>query len=250
MSENEIIHLMSAGASIHKTFPVAVNEICSATKVYVIVEEKVFEDTTDEKTQKMRDDIRHSIEELRKIAAPYVKNGVHEKIIKKDTLEDVRIAVLEIYSEDPDAQYFFNVSGGTKTLSIGLFMMALWIEAVPYHIDQESRAKKLSVPKIHLSGLAENPNRVLILEKLKKQKSSSLSRQKLFEELSAEYVPIREKNKEKRKLKWGTFNSLVQNLLDWGFISEDYVKGRKKEKEYFITPDGEFSLNFINIKRK
>ena len=42
MTENEIIHIMSAGASIHKTFPVAINEISRATKVYVIVENNVY----------------------------------------------------------------------------------------------------------------------------------------------------------------------------------------------------------------
>lgn len=248
MTENEIIHIMSAGASIHKTFPVAINKISSATKVYVIVEDDVYEDVTDEKRQKMLVDIRDSIKTLKDIAKPFVENGVHEIKIPDDSLECTRDAVIKIYSENQGARFFFNLSGGTKMLSIGLFMMGLWIDAVPYVVDLTSQPRKLSVPKIHIKDLTENPNRVLILTKLNETKSKSMTRKDLFDKAAKEYIPIRERKRKKMELKQGTFNSLIASLLEWELISEEFKEGSKKEKVYRITPDGEFTLNFIEIK--
>ncbi|KAB2945247.1 MAG: hypothetical protein OI860_00750 (plasmid) [Candidatus Methanoperedens sp.] len=248
MSEEEIIHVMSAGASVHLTFPVAVNEISRATKVYVIVEDRVYQDSEVKDKQEMREKIRNSINELKKIASPFVKNGIHEKRIPKDTLEYIRNAVIEIYTENRDANFFFNVSGGTKQLSIGLFLMGLWIEAVPYLVDQDLDATKLSVPRIHIKDLTENPNRVLILNILQEQKSKRLSRKDLFDKVKQEYIQIR-KPKEKRELKQGIFNALVENLIQWGLIYVNYREGSKKEKVYQITPDGEFTLNFVKLKQ-
>lgn len=249
MPEDEIIHVISAGASVHKTFPVAVNEISRATKVYIIVEDRVYKDSEDKDKQEMREAIRNSINELKKIAAPFVKNGIHEKKIPEDTLEYVRDAIIEIYSENLNAKFFFNVSGGTKLLSIGLFLMGLWIEAVPYLVDQDSQARKLSVPRVHIKDLTENPNRVLILKKLKEQKSKKLSRKELFDKAKEEYIPIRERDRKKMELKQGTFNALIESLIEWGFIDATNKEGSKKEKEYYITPDGEFTLNFVQLKQ-
>jgi hypothetical protein len=123
LTENEIIHIMSAGANIHNTFPVAINKISSATKVYVIVEDNVYKDMIDEKRQQELEKIRNSIKTLQEIAKPFVENGVHELRIPDDSLECTRDAVIKIYSENQSAKFFFNLSGGTKMLSIGLFMM-------------------------------------------------------------------------------------------------------------------------------
>ena len=248
MVEGDKIHVMSAGAHVHDTFPVAVNEISGATKLYIIVEDKVYEDIDDKSVQKIRNDIKDSIQELRKIATPFVKNGVYEERIPEDSLEYIRDAVIRIYSENKDATFFFNLSGGTKMLSIGLFMMGLWIEAVPYIVDQNSLAKKISIPKIHINDLTENPNRVLILTKLKENKLKRLSRKELKNIVGKEYKPIRKLGEKKRELKQGTFNSLIEKLLEWGLIGVEYKKGSKKEKEYYITPDGEFTLNFIKME--
>ena len=248
MTENEIIHIMSAGANIHNTFPVAITEISPATKVYVIVEDNVYEDVADEKRQKMLVDIRDSIKTLKEIAKPFVKNGVHEIRTADDSLEHTRDAVIKIYSENQGARFFVNLSGGTKMLSIGLFMIGLWIDAIPYLVDLKSQPRKLSVPKIHINDLTENPNRVLILTKLNARKSSGMTRKDLFDEAAKEYIPIRVRDTKKRELKQGTFNSLVASLLKWGLVSEEFKEGSKKEKVYRITPDGNFTLNFIEIE--
>lgn len=247
MTEKEKIHIMSAGAHVHETFPIAVNNISPATEVYVIVEDRVYEDSDNPKTQKARMDIRNSIAKLKTIASPFVKNGVHEVNIEDDTLDHIRDDVFSIFKKKTDAQYYFNVSGGTKGLSIGLFMMALWIEAIPYHVDMQKEAKIIAIPKVHINDFQVNINRVKILEILSNSNSGTMERKKLFHELAKQYVPIRETGKAKRELKDGVFNSLTRDLLKWALISESLKEGSRKEKKYSITPDGEFTLKFVNI---
>ncbi len=64
-----------------------------------------------------------------------------------------------------------------------------------------------------------------------------------------EYIPIRERDRKKMELKQGTFNALIESLIEWSFIGVTYKEGSKKEKEYQITPDGEFTLNFVLLKQ-
>ena len=254
MIQKEKIHIMSAGANVHNTFPIAIYNISPASEVYVIAEKRIYEDSDNPKVQEAREAIRKSIETLKGLANPIAKKGVHEVIIEADTLDHIKDAVFEIYKNNPNAQYYFNVSGGTKSLSIGLFMMALWFEAIPYHIDMEGMAKAISIPKVHIKDLQANPNRVTILRILDKQNPSrdekikKIPRKKLSEKLSKEYVPIRDTNRTKRELTDGVFNSLTKDLLNWGLIEERHIEGSKKEKEYILTPDGEFTLKFVSLK--
>ncbi|TQD23570.1 hypothetical protein [Methanolobus vulcani] len=256
MTIKEKIHIMSAGANVHNTFPIAIYNISPASEVYVIAEKRVYEDSDNPKTQESRVAIRKSIEDLIKLATPIVKNGVHEVIIEADTIDYIRAKVFEIYKNNPNAQYYFNVSGGTKILSIGLFMMAIWLEATPYHIDMEDIANEIPIPKVHIEDFQSNQNRETILRILDAQKPSdednlkTLSRMKLREKLSKEYIPIRDKNREDRTLKDGVFNSLTHDLLKWNLIDERHIEGRKKEKEYILTPDGELTLKFVSLKGK
>lgn len=257
MAEKDKIHIMSAGANVHNTFPRAIYGIAPADEVYVIAEKRIYDDSDDLQKQNSRIAIRESIEKLKEIALPFTKKGVHELKIEADTLDHISDAVFEIYKKNPDAEYYFNVSGGTKALSIGLFMMALWIEAKPYHVDMEKQAKTISIPKVHIEDFQSNPNRVTILKILDRQNPSEdeekikkLSRIKLKEKLSNEYIPIRDKKRVDRELKDGVFNSLTKDLLNWGLIDERHVEGSKKEKEYLLTSDGEFTLKFVSIKGK
>lgn len=66
MVEEKRIHIMSAGEHVHSTFPIANNKISHANKLYVIVEEEVYNNSTDERTQSTRKAIRDSIDELKK----------------------------------------------------------------------------------------------------------------------------------------------------------------------------------------
>lgn len=250
MTKKDVVHIMSAGANVHNTFLSSIHNIPPASEIYIIAEKRIYEDSDDLYKRESRIAIKKSIESLKELAGPIAKKGVHEEIIESDTLDYIKDAVFGIYEKNPDAHYYFNVSGGTKALSIGLFMMALWFEAIPYHVDMDQNANIISIPKVHIEEFQSNPNRIIILQILNTQKSKILSRKKLFEKLSEEYIPIRDKGRANRNLKDGVFNSLTRDLLNWGLIAERHIEGSKKEKEYFLTSDGEFTLKFTTLKRK
>lgn len=249
MASTEKIHIMSAGAHVHETFPIAVNTISPADEVYIIVEKWVKEDSDDPKEQKERVDIRNSIAQLETIANPFLKKEVQIRPIPDNTLDKIRDEVFNIYEKNPKAQYYFNVSGGPKALSIGLFMMSLWIEGVPYHIDRKGIARTIAIPKVHIEDFQSNPNRVKILKILDEKERKELSRKELFIKLSKEYTAVRDRERVDRTLKDGVFNSLTSDLLKWGLITEDHTESSKKEKKYLLTPDGEFTLKFVSLRK-
>jgi len=106
--------------------------------------------------------------------------------------------------------------------------------------------QKLTVPKMHVKDISQNPNYVNILEILKRSPENKLSRTRVFTELKDEYKPVRAlKGKTERKLTGGVLTKLVSSLIEWGLVEEGYKKGSKKEKEYTITEDGVFALKFV-----
>ena len=126
--------------------------------------------------------------------------------------------------------------------------MALWIEAVPYHIDRDGNARIISIPKVHMGDFRKNANRVTVLELLNAKSEKCLSRKELKEKLEKKYIPIKPRSgKAKQSLTYGSFNSLTQDLLEWGLIEQRPYKESKKEVEYHITPDGQFTLQFIKV---
>jgi hypothetical protein len=248
MENQNLIHIMSAGQNMHKTFPVAIQRVAPATKLYIIVENRVFEVSDDDVKNNARKLIRDSIDELKKISEPFVTGGIEVVVIKDDTLDIIRENIFEIYKKNKDAKYYLNISSGTKGLAVGLFMMALWIDAIPYHVDRDNNARIISIPQIHIKDFKENRNRAKILELINDSPDKCLSRKKLHAILSEEYKPVKKiEGKHKRQLSYGGFNSLIEDLINWGFIESKNVKGSKKEIEYHITPDGQFTLQFVNL---
>ena len=86
--------------------------------------------------------------------------------IESITLESVRDAVLEIYNKYPDARFSFNISGGTKVLSISLFVMSLWLIGEVFYTPSGTSIQKLAIPKMHIKELSGNPNYIEILKTL------------------------------------------------------------------------------------
>ena len=239
---------MSAGENVHNTFPVANMTISPATKLYIIVEKSIYEPSDNKKISNVRKLIIESIGKLKEISTPFVKDGVDVIIIADDNLETIRESIFEIYQKNQQAKYYLNVSSGTKGLAIGLFMMALWTNAIPYHIDKNGKARIISIPRIHVGDFQKNPNRIKILELLNENSEKCLSRKDLNQKLSDSYTPVKSSSsKAKRTLSYGVFNSLVEDLKNQGLIEAKNCKNSRKEIEYHLTLDGQFTLKFIKI---
>jgi len=258
--QREHIHIISSGENIHNTYHLAIGSGDKITRTHVIVEEDICKISKKdaqirrERKEKIQDAIREvkSISEKVKIVYKTIK-------IESITLESVRDAVLEIYNEYPDAHFSFNISGGTKVLSIGLFVMSLWLNGEVYYTPSGTSFQKLAIPKMHVKELTKNPNYVEILKLLApsgkgrdKNTGRVVTWKKLLTEMEKRYIPLRMEGEKKKKRVFGkgTLSKYLASLLEWNLIEEDFIPGSRKEKIYSIKPDGEFALKFTLIQQK
>ncbi|MDP3444375.1 MAG: hypothetical protein Q8T08_16075 [Ignavibacteria bacterium] len=247
------IHIISAGESIHKTYPVSIKSLKDIRRTYVIVEKNVYKilPGDDEKKKLAKKGIVAAIKEVEKISQTL---SIEYDLVNLDelTIETVRDAVMDIYDEHPNSTFSFNISGGTKILSIGLFIMSIWLEGESYHTPGGEQIQKLSIPKMHVKDISANTNYVEILSILNNAGADGISRQTLFQKLEKVYKPVRDMGEKttKRKLEGGTLTKLTESLLEWRLIHGQYKSGSKKEKLFTITPDGILALRFVKIKEK
>lgn len=245
MENREHIHIISSGETIHETFPISINEL-KMDRAIILVEDDVFRDS---------DNIHHPLirESITKVEefAAILKKSFEIKRIPGISLENIRNAVLDVFNQYPDAVYYFNITGGTKVLSNGLFMMSIWLEGTAYHVGEDGKFQILAVPKIHVDDIQKNENYISILEILASSKKYEMLLKELFIAMEKEYMPLREGDrKAKRNLSRGTLSKWIHDLILWGIVTEDFKKDNKKEKKIKITEDGVFTLKFIKAARK
>lgn len=245
------IHLISAGENIHVTFPKSIDEF-KMDKAIVIVENKVFENDENPHYPK----IRESISEVKKIASITSKSFEIKRIEKID-LENIRNVVIETFSENPDSKFYFNITGGTKVLSNGLFLMSIWLDGTAYHFGEFGEFQILSVPKIHIEDIQKNKNYISILKILTNSKNKEIKQKELFQKLGEEYKPLknqketnRNKDETRMELHRGTLSRWLQELEEWKLLDIIYVQGNRKEKIIKINSDGIFALRFFETIRK
>jgi hypothetical protein len=241
MDDTKHIHIISAGESIHKTFPKAVNEF-KVDRAIVIVEEGVFKNPNIERNSL----IINSIDEVNKISK-ILNKSFEIKYIPSISLENIRDAVLDIFNKHTNSNFYFNITSGTKILSNGLFMMSMWIEGTTYYINEDSSLQILTIPKMKVKNIEKNINYITILDLLSKSENNEILQKRLFLKIRDEYKPVKQINqKTKRNLSRGTLSKWLFDMVSWGLITVDYFEDNKKEKVIKITHDGIFALKFIN----
>jgi hypothetical protein len=245
VEERQHVHIISAGESIHKTFPKAIHEF-KMNKAIIIVEDNVFYDGAGGHSTL----IIQSIDEVKK-TADKLEIAFEIKRIPDISLKNIRNAVLEIFNDQTNAIFYFNITGGTKVLSNGLFMMSIWIEGTTYHVGESGQLQILTIPKIHTENITKNSNYIFILEILTNSKDKEILLKNLYSTMKDAYKPLREENKKlKRTLSRGTLSKWIYDLISWGLVSEEYVENSRKEKKIKITDDGIFTLKYIKAANK
>ncbi|HIH37227.1 MAG TPA: hypothetical protein HA232_04905 [Methanocellales archaeon] len=240
----EHIHIMSVGEHVHEGLPRALDEFKSS-KMVLIVEEAVFSTPGPLKKR----EILKSMDSVREIALMLGK-GFEVKRVKKISLDEIRDAVFEVVRQNQDARFYFNITHGTKVLSNGLFLMSIWLQGTAYYIDQTEGMQTLSIPKMPVDDLVDNPNYIAILDILYEERGRKLPYKVLFSRLGPRYLPKREADKKaKRSLQKGTFSKWVKDLNRWDLIQINFIEGSEKEKEVTLTSNGEFSLRFAMALR-
>jgi DNA-binding MarR family transcriptional regulator len=249
----EHVHIVGVGAHSDKSFRRTLGKGMKIDRVYIIMNSDA------------PDSIKQAAEDIRAIAKEF---GIEprEKLIKRISLDEIRDAVLDIYRETPGAQYYFNVTGGTKVLSNGLFMMSIWMNGQAYYLNESESLEILRVPRIHAEDLEKNVNYITILQLLDATQTKEMSTGAIMDKLALSYKPIRMQEIERAKtemitLSKGTLSKWLRDLESWGLVTRDHgeteavVKGKRvkvpnrREKKVRITPDGVFTLRFILAAR-
>jgi hypothetical protein len=259
MDAKEHIHFITSGEHIHETYPLVVKGK-DITRTYVIVERNIgtISPKQDVDPRDLNKKIQAAIEKV-KTKSDEMDIAFELIQIESVTLESIRDAILEVYNKYPDARFSFNITGGTKLHSIGLFVMSVWLMGDVYYTPTKNSILKLAIPKMQIKELSGNPNYIEILKSLSpsprakdKNIARKVTRKDLFSEMKKRYKPVRDigDRKTKRDLGSGTLTKLLANMLDWELIVEEFRPGSKKEKIYSIAPDGEFAVKFFLIQQK
>jgi hypothetical protein len=278
MARQEHVHIISAGENIYPSYAATVRDHPDITRTFVFADTELYTNSARDEGA-VREQKEAARKEVAKVKSLSMALAIPASLVYGIPPADasVREFVFKINKEHPGAKFSFDLSAGSKDLSMALFAVSLWVGGDAFYMfgGRENRAAKtkLPVPKISPERVATNPNYIRILQTLAgtpgKQESSGrvLPRHYIFTQLESFYVPVRKKgvkiipnvtgktdlNTGKRaiipKLAQGTLSSLLNTLASWEMIRE--VPGRdtgRKEKYYRITSHGELALQLAEIK--
>jgi hypothetical protein len=259
MDQQEHIHIISAGDSIHKTYPAVLKDLPTVTHTFIFAEKEVYTNSARDDAQKrmwkcaIRDAIGavNTISLSRNISCALV-------CIDAATFESIRDPVLGLLSDHPDARYSFDISAGSKRLSLGLFSMSLWVEGDSYYAFGNSPTRRVPVPTLPTKNLPANPHYLVILTILfrgqehGKEASTLVPKETLFNETKVWQIPVRDTGEgtARQELSKVAFSRLVASLIRWNLIQEETDPGNNQEKLYSITPDGELALFVYSARMK
>lgn len=257
------LHVISAGEHIHETFTTTMKNLNGITDVGVVVEENIYaENSSDSDYLKItKPRIREAISEVRKICETLSVN-FHLIKIPNTSLLSVRDAILlSISNNSAESRLSFNLSGGTKMLSLSLFVMAIWLDGEIYLTPSSSQLEELLIPKMHLNDVRKNPNYVNALKILGKNSKSGSDKKYVAEWMQGrdfsrimkeEYERVRfpGDNSAKTKPNRGSITKIVIPLEEWGLIEERYRPGSRRDKEYRLSNDGMFALSILQSEER
>ena len=255
MDRREHIHIISAGDTIHKSYPAVLRDIGEVTRTFIFAEKEVYTDSPRDDAQRRawKTGIRDAISEVNTISK---SRGIACALVFVDavTFDSIRDPVLHLLSEYPDARFSFDISAGAKRLSLGLFALSLWVEGDTYYAFGNSPTRRVPVPALPAKSLPSNPYYLVILAILFRGRGDKggtiqLPRETLFNEVTAWQVPARDDGTE-HELTPGAFSQLLSTLAGWNLIAVETDPADPLEKHYSITPDGEMALFVFSARKK
>ena len=233
MDQREHIHIISAGDGIHKTYPAVLSELRTVTHTFVFAEKEVYTNSARDDTRKRiwKCTIRDAIDTVNTIS---LSRGISCSLacIDTATFEQVRDAVLGIFSDHPDARFSYAFGN--------------------------SLVRMVPVPTLPIKNLPAHPHYFVILiilfrgmEQGKKTRTL-VPKETLFSETKAWHIPVRDTvdNPADRELSLTDFLRLLANLIAWNLIREETGGGTVQDTLYSITPQGELALCVYSARMK
>lgn len=259
MDPQEHIHIISAGESIHKTYPAVLTDLRTVTHTFIFAEKEIYTNSTrdDNKKRAWKCAIRDAIDAVNTISLSRKISCVLVPI-DATTFDSIRDPVLGIFSEHPDARFSFDISAGSKRLSMGLFSMSLWVEGDSYYAFGNSPSRRVPVPSLPTRNLPANPHYLVILtilfrgQEKGKEARTLVPKGTLFNETKVWKIPVRDPDQggAMQELSPSAFSRLIADLVRWNLIREESYPDSQLEKLYCITPDGELALFVYSARMK
>ncbi|MDO9549927.1 MAG: hypothetical protein Q7J03_03040 [Methanoregula sp.] len=259
MDSQEHIHIISAGDRIHTTYPAVLKDLRTVTHTFIFAEKEVYTNSSrdDNKKRAWKCAIRDAIDEVNSIS---LSQNISCALVPIDvaTFDSIRDPVLGIFSEHPDAKYTFDISAGSKRLSMGLFSMSLWVEGDSYYAFGNSPSRRVPVPTLPTKNLPANPHYLVILtilfrgQEKGKEAKTIVPKETLYNETKVWQIPVRGEDEETngQELSPLAFSRLIAALIRWNLIREESNPDNDQEKLYSITPDGELALFVYSARMK
>jgi hypothetical protein len=272
MHRQEHIHILGAGERIEAASAAAIRDLQDITRIVIFADTDIYTNLSrdSEQAKAHKDAVREAVTKAKAHAAT-LNIPATLVYIAPPAAASVAAAVQKITKDHPGARFTFDLSGGSKDLSLALFQVSLWLEGDAYYAFEDRKGitgptEKLAVPSLPLNEIAANPNYMRILAVLAgtpgKPDTSLrvLPRSHLFTQLEPFYVPVKKSgvrvNVSKTKtdavtgrravipiLSQGTFSSLMNTLVSADLAQEvPGPAGNRKEKYYRITASGTLAL--------
>ena len=256
MDPQEHILIISAGDRIHTTYPAMLKDLMTVTHTFIVAEKEVYTASARDDTQKRmwKCAIRNAIEEVNAIS---ISQNIACALVCIDAtaFDAIRDPVLGIFSEHPTARYSFDISAGSKRLSLGLFALSLWVEGTACYAFGNSPVRRVPVPTLPSRNLLKNPYHLVILTILfRGQDPGSVERalvptETLFNETRAWQIPVRDTDgKTGVDLSPADFSRMVAALVDGKLVTEETDPDHKRL--YSISPEGELALFVYSARMK
>ncbi|MFA5253332.1 MAG: hypothetical protein WC367_01515 [Methanoregula sp.] len=256
------IHIITAGDKLPSTYTASFRDYPDITRTYVFTDNTVYYKHADPKIEKPRLAIRHAVSAAKDTSTSIGISFTNE-VISAPVYSSVRDALTRIHREHPGARYTFDLSGGSKALSLALLALAPWVNGEVRAAFDEKVLTPVPLPGHSPTAILANPNYQTILALLVKYGRNDgkstipapVSRQYLYDQLWPLYVMARKRNvppaatyKKGRKaadeLTQGTFSGFMSALVDTGLAEEIRPDDGRREKSYRITEKGEMAFRF------
>jgi hypothetical protein len=261
MDPPEHLHIISAGDTIHKTYPGLLQELGTVTRTIIVAEKDIYTNSGLDDAQKRRWKcaIRDAIDEVNAIS---LSRNISCALVRIDaaTFDAIRDPILGIFSDHPQARYTFDISAGSKRLSLGLFTMSLWVEGETYYAFGKSPARRVPVPTFPAKHLAASPRHLVILTILFREMDGGrrgktlVPEETLYNEAKVWQIPAHETGAGgvggMQELTPQAFSRIMTSLVTGNLVRADRDVENDRKKMYSITRDGELALILYSIRRK
>ena len=258
MSDEHILFI-SAGASIDKTYAITAEEL-KPTHIVVLAEESIFHDykadTDFLKLEKPK--IRQAIEGVRQRVELDGRREFALVQLPKLDQDIIRGTILKIRNDHKEAEFSFNVTGGTALFSTSLFLMAIWLGGRVCITRTEDTFIELKIPKMSLKELEENrdlmkiirvlggesKNKIRVSDKDDTRKKNSQIHDTWMrnKEILRELDVIKSVSERVGKNDQVNQTRDMKKLISWDLVEE---KKEGRENLYRLTSDGILAYNIF-----